>query len=154
TGSGLLALLAARSGARALALDINPEAVGCASRNARRNGLAERMEVVESDVFDAVEPARRFNLVVTNPPFYPRTAQEPSDHAFASGLDHAFFTKLAAGLSARLKPKGRLIMIHSSDTDFAPIARQFEARGLSWRVSAKHRGLFETLTIREFRRAG
>ncbi|MBX7183870.1 MAG: 50S ribosomal protein L11 methyltransferase, partial [Vicinamibacteria bacterium] len=42
TGSGLLALLAARSGARALALDINPEAVGCASRNARRNGLAER----------------------------------------------------------------------------------------------------------------
>ena len=153
TGSGLLALLAARSGAYALALDISPAAVGCASANARRNGLAERVEVLESDVFDAIETGRRFDLVITNPPFYPRAAQEPSDHAFASGVDHAFFVKLAAGLPGRLKPNGRLLMIHTSDTDFAPIAQLFAARGLECRVLTRRRGLFETLTIRDFRRA-
>lgn len=153
TGSGLLALLAARSGARALALDINPAAVGCASANSRRNSLAERMEVLESDVFEAVETGRRFDLVVTNPPFYPRAAKGPSDHAFASGLDHAFFTKLAAGLPGRLKPNGKLLMIHSSDTDFAPIARLFAAERLECRVLTRRRGLFETLTLRDFRRA-
>ena len=151
TGSGFLALLAARSGARVAALDINPVAAECASVNARRNGLEDRVNVVASDVFDQVEPGRRFDLVVTNPPFYPRAATSAPDHAFAAGVGNGFFAKLAESLPGRLKDGGTLVMIQSSDADFEPIGRMFEGRGLEQRVVGERRGVFETLTIREFR---
>lgn len=54
-----------------LALDVNPEAVQAAQDNARRNGVADRLEVRLSDVFDAVEPAAEgpFDVVVFDSPF-------------------------------------------------------------------------------------
>lgn len=153
TGSGLLALLAARAGASVTAIDLDPIAIACATGNARRNGLDGRVRVIASDVFDHTPAERRFDLVITNPPFYPRDARTPADRAFAAGAGNAFFAKLADGLPGRLKPGGCLAMIQSSDADFAPIARLLEARGMKGRVVRERRGLFETLTIREFAQA-
>ena len=46
TGSGILAVAAARLGAASVtAIDLDPEALGVARRNAERNGVAERVEV-------------------------------------------------------------------------------------------------------------
>jgi release factor glutamine methyltransferase len=151
TGSGILALLAARSGALVTAIDVDPPAAACASLNARRNELEDRVNVVTSDVFDQLEPGRRFDLVVTNPPFYPRAAKSAADHAFAAGLGNGFFARLAASLRGRLVEGGALVMIQSSDADFGPIGRMFEERGFKSRVAGRRRGLFETLTLREFR---
>ncbi len=150
TGSGILALLAARSGAVVTALDVDPVAVACASLNAGRNKLEDRVNVVASDVFDRAEPGRRFDLVVTNPPFYPRAARDAADHAFAAGVGNGFFAKLAESLPGRLVEGGALVMIQSSDADFEPIGRMFEERGYRSQVVGRRRGLFETLTIREF----
>jgi release factor glutamine methyltransferase len=152
TGSGLLGLVAARAGARVLAADINPEAVRCARENALRNGLESRFEAYESDIFDGIGPALRFDVVVTNPPFYPRSPRDAADLAFAAGVDHAFFSKLALQLPDRLHEGGRAVLVQSSDTDFAPIARIFDAAGLRGETVGVRRGFFETLTIREFRR--
>ena len=151
TGSGLLGLVAAREGATVVAVDIDPVAVACALGNARRNGLEERMSVLESDVFDRVSTGLRFDLVVTNPPFYPRAPERPLDRAFAAGAGNEFFSKLAESLPHRLADQGALVLIQSSDVDFAPIAGMLESRGLTERVVLERRGLFETLTIREFR---
>lgn len=151
TGSGILALLAARSGALVTALDVDQAAAACASLNARRNNLADRVNVVVSDVFDQLEPGRRFDLVVTNPPFYPRAAKGAADHAFAAGIGNGFFARLAESLPGRLAEGGALVMIQSSDADFEPIGRMFERRGFSARVVGEKRGFFETLTIREFK---
>jgi release factor glutamine methyltransferase len=150
TGSGLLALLAARAGAKVTALDLSPAAVSCASENARRNGLQDRVRVIRSDVFAGLEGADRFDFVITNPPFYARDATSLPDHAFAAGASNDFFARLAASLPARLTGDGVLLMILSSDIDDSPIARVLEARGLQGRVLEEKRGLFETLTIREF----
>lgn len=150
TGSGLLALIAARAGAAVTALDVSSVAVACAAANALRNGLAERLSVFESDVWSAIPVERTFDLVISNPPFYPREARGDSDHAFAAGEHHAFFDKLAQGLPTRLRDGGSLLLVHSSDTDFTPIARILEARGLRGKVVLHKRGLFETLTVRRF----
>jgi HemK-related putative methylase len=150
TGSGILALLAARSGASVVAVDLNPAALACASSNARRNGLADRVSVIESDVFTGLPAETRFDLVITNPPFYPRAAESPGDRAFSAGVGNAFFVTLAEGVPERLRPGGRLLMIQSSDADFSPIARLLEAKGLNTRIVLERRGLFETLTVREF----
>lgn len=153
TGSGLLGLLAARAGAHVTATDINPAAVECAGRNAARNGVSDRMLVAQADVFDGLQGHATFQIIVTNPPFYPRHPENAADHAFASGVGHQFFTHLATELPSRLATDGRLLMVHSSDTDFEPISRILEGCGLKGRVVRTRRGLFETLTVREFARA-
>jgi 16S rRNA G1207 methylase RsmC len=58
TGSGVLALSAAKAGAAsALALDINPAAVEAAQLNAERNRL-DRVRAQESNLFSAVSAIR------------------------------------------------------------------------------------------------
>lgn len=153
TGSGLLALIAARAGASVVATDISRTAVECARANATRNRLADRIAFAESDVWDAVPDAAPFDLVVTNPPFYPREIESVADHAFAAGVHHAFVSRLAEGLRARLAAGGSLLMIHSSDEDFTPVGQLLAEHGLQGVVVMEQRGLFETLTIREFRDA-
>jgi release factor glutamine methyltransferase len=75
TGSGCIAvaLLHARTDARALALDISPDALRVAERNARRNGVAERMLALASDCLGALGAQEyadlRFDLVASNPPY-------------------------------------------------------------------------------------
>src|SRR5271170_795523 len=57
TGSGILALAAARAGATdVVALDINPMAVSAATDNSRANGLGDRVTAVCSDLMSALAP--------------------------------------------------------------------------------------------------
>ncbi|MCA1612726.1 MAG: peptide chain release factor N(5)-glutamine methyltransferase [Acidobacteria bacterium] len=72
TGSGcvVVSLLHERADALALALDISPDALAVAARNAARHGVSDRLELLASDCFDALAPpARKFSLVVSNPPY-------------------------------------------------------------------------------------
>lgn len=151
TGSGLAALAAARAGAQVTALDIDPVAVQCTSENARGNGLADRIHTLRSDVWERVDPALRFDLVISNPPFYSRDAEGPADQAFAAGADYSFFTRLADGLGHRLAAHGSLVLVHSSDVPIAEIAGRMRAAGLSLHPLREHRGVFETLSLNEFK---
>ncbi|HUD54594.1 MAG TPA: methyltransferase [Terracidiphilus sp.] len=68
TGSGILSLSAARFSEAVVATDLNPRAVACARFNARLNGI-ETIEVLEGDCFAPVAN-RRFDLILSNPPFF------------------------------------------------------------------------------------
>ena len=75
TGSGCIAvaLLHARTDARALALDVSPGALRVAERNAERHGVRGRMLALASDCFDALGSEEyadlRFDLIASNPPY-------------------------------------------------------------------------------------
>ena len=75
TGSGCIAvaLLYARPDARAYALDVSPEALRVAARNAERHGVRGRLQLAASDCFDALRADEhagvRFDLVASNPPY-------------------------------------------------------------------------------------
>jgi len=61
TGSGILALAAARAGAtEVLALDINPNAALSALENARANGLGDRVTVACMNLLAALPPLPLF----------------------------------------------------------------------------------------------
>ncbi|HEY1986667.1 MAG TPA: class I SAM-dependent methyltransferase [Terracidiphilus sp.] len=68
TGSGILSLGAAQYSDHVVATDLNERAVDCARFNARLNG-AENIEVVSGDCFAPVA-GRRFDLILSNPPFF------------------------------------------------------------------------------------
>ena len=120
TGSGCLAILLARGFRRANidAADISPAALAVARRNVRDYQLAQRIRLVQSDLFSALG-GKTFDLIVSNPPYVataamrrlpPEYRHEPS-LALASGkdgLDAARAILLQA--AAHLNPGGMLVM--------------------------------------------
>jgi SAM-dependent methyltransferase len=108
TGTGVLALLLARRGARVVATDVEPRAVACARENAARLGLADRVEVVEADLF----PPGRFDLVVSNPPWIPGAPHGPLDRAIFDP-EGQVLERLVLGLPERLAPGGEAWIVIS-----------------------------------------
>ena len=70
TGSGCLAVLAARSfpQARIDAVDISKDALGVAARNIADYGLGERIKLHRGDLFGPIGEAR-YDLIISNPPY-------------------------------------------------------------------------------------
>lgn len=115
TGSGVLALEAARLGAReVLAFDLCPAAVECASSNAAASGLP--VEVRLGTLQDAVRHGP-FDLVVTNPPYVPSTlppAGTGPDRAWDAGADGRVVLDELCALAPRLiAPGGALLLVQS-----------------------------------------
>ncbi|MBP1717707.1 MAG: D-alanine--D-alanine ligase [Deltaproteobacteria bacterium] len=74
-GSGLLSIAAAKSGAAyVLATDLDPVSLNTTRSNARRNGVADRVEVAAGAWFEAVpreEREKGFNVILATPPQTP-----------------------------------------------------------------------------------
>ncbi|WP_030391734.1 MULTISPECIES: HemK2/MTQ2 family protein methyltransferase [Kitasatospora] len=116
TGSGSLALIAAKKGADVLAVDLNPDAVAAVRVNAELNQVADRVEARESDVFAAVEG--RFDLIVFNPPFQWFAA---ADYADVAGTDAGYraLTRFFAEARDHLTEGGRMVLFFSTMGDVA-----------------------------------
>ncbi len=72
TGSGCIAIsiLHERPQMRGIATDISHDALRVAARNAAQHGVGERLQLVATDCFAALDPSRvRFRLIVSNPPY-------------------------------------------------------------------------------------
>ena len=51
------------------AIDISPEALAVATRNAGKHGLADRVSFLEGDLFAALAPGDTFDFILSNPPY-------------------------------------------------------------------------------------
>ena len=114
TGTGFLALVAARRAARAVGTDINPEAVRALKINALLNRLEDRVEAREGDLFTPVA-GERFDLILFNPPYFSPSAPghpaDPWEYAWRDvGGARARFVAEAA---RHLTPGGRLLICDS-----------------------------------------
>ena len=71
TGSGNIAITIAKhwKNCRIQALDISDEALAVARENAVQHKVADRIEFVQSDLFEKIDSSRRFDLVISNPPY-------------------------------------------------------------------------------------
>jgi HemK-related putative methylase len=144
TGSGVCAVFAARHAAKVVAVDINRSAVRCASINAQLNGLDERIEVLHGDLF-APLAARRFDLVLFNPPFMFGVPKDDRDAAWRSN-DAA--VRFAAGLGAHLAPGGSALLLLSTWGDACgAFLAELAARGFELSVVTRRRYINETVTI-------
>lgn len=70
TGTGCIALAFAHAlpDAHITATDINPDALNLAQKNANANDLST-ISFIQSDIFDALDPSTKFDLIVANPPY-------------------------------------------------------------------------------------
>jgi len=146
TGSGIQAITAGRTARRVVAVDINPQAVRCARRNVRRNGLDGRVEVRHGDLFSPLQPRERFDVILFTPPYFEGRLRQPIDHALYDP-DKGLAGKFLAGAAERLAPGGCVQMLYSSMAGPERVLRMAEEAGWRWSVMAEKRGRFETLTI-------
>ncbi|ATL32549.1 HemK2/MTQ2 family protein methyltransferase [Streptomyces formicae] len=115
TGSGALALAAARHGARVTAVDISWRAVWTTRLNALLNGAA--VTVRRGDL-GAVPDLGTFDLALSNPPYVPSPRSLPprgAARAWEGGLSGRTVVDPACAAAARaLRPGGTLLMVHSA----------------------------------------
>jgi release factor glutamine methyltransferase len=71
TGSGIIAVCAAKHlpGCRVTAVDTSPAALEVAKSNAEKHGVVERIEFIRSDLFADIAPEKKFDFILSNPPY-------------------------------------------------------------------------------------
>jgi release factor glutamine methyltransferase len=118
TGTGILALAAARAGScDVLAIDINPDAIRAATDNARENGLDGRVTALCSNLMAAVPPEPVFDVIVSNPPYFPGEPRDIADRAWVAGPAYRDILPLFEQARQRLRSNGRMYVLLSSDSD-------------------------------------
>jgi release factor glutamine methyltransferase len=122
TGSGNLAVAVARlhKEAHVTAVDLSPEALAVAQRNAVKHGVGSRVRMLQGDVFGPLAAEERFDFVLSNPPYIPHDelarlepgVRDYEPHlALDGGKDgFAVFDRLVAGAPRHLNPGGYLIV--------------------------------------------
>ena len=108
TGTGILALAAARLGAEVLAIDLDPEAVAAALENVRLNDLIDRVWVEETPLTSL---RQQFGLILAN-----ITAPD--------------LLQLAESLTGRLLNEGVLIISGFLAEDAARLEDRYQGLGL------------------------
>lgn len=120
TGSGCLAILAALAfpNADVDAVDLSKDALDVAAKNVADYGLADRVELIESDLFAALD-GRSYDVILSNPPYVnaesvaalpPEYQAEPA-LALGSGEDGLDATRqILAHAKQHLNPGGLLVV--------------------------------------------
>jgi release factor glutamine methyltransferase len=142
SGSGALAVRAALGGPdrEVWAVDVSRRAVLTIRINAALNGV--RVRAVRGDLFAAVA-GRRFDAIVSNPPYVPAAADalptRGRERAWDAGRDgRALLDRICTGAPAHLRPGGVLLVVHSSLLGLAPTVAALD--GLAVDVAARETG--------------
>ncbi len=120
TGSGCLAILLAHAfpDAQVDALELSPEALQVAARNVANYDLEERIELLQSDLFQAVQ-GRTYDVIISNPPYVKQASMQtlPLEYqrepalALASGADGLDHVRAIVDQAAQhLNPGGILVV--------------------------------------------
>ena len=125
TGSGFLALLAARRAQHTVGTDINPEAVRALRINALLNHLEDKVEARQGDLFGSVI-GERFDVIIFNPPYFAGQAKDLWEHSWRDV--NRVRARFVAEAAQFLRPGGR-VLVSDSDIAVDRLDQSFSAAG-------------------------
>ncbi|MDX2245885.1 MAG: methyltransferase [Bacteroidia bacterium] len=135
-GSGIISVFAAQQGAFVTASDISEIAVANIQTNAIQNQVS--LTVILSDLFVRF-PEIKFDIIVINPPYYPRYPESEKEYAFFCGEKFEYFERLFAALPGYILPGATIWMILSEDCDIQRITAIGEKNKISIKEIEKQR---------------
>ena len=127
TGSGLIAIqLAQRTPeAQVTAIEIDAAAAGQAQENVARSPWGDRMEVVCMD-FGAYSPQEKFDLIVSNPPYFVDALRSPdAQRRMARHTEGLNYEVLFRHSSELLAEDGRLAIIIPTEVEELALGSAF-----------------------------
>jgi release factor glutamine methyltransferase len=152
TGSGILALAAARAGAASVvALDINPNAAMAAAENADANGFSHKLMALNSNLLSALTPHPVFDVILSSPPSFPGEPRDVADRAWHAGPRYRDIAMLFVQARERLTSGGCMYVLFSSDSDLDLLGSLINRAGFVARLVAERSILIESLIIYELR---
>jgi len=150
TGSGILALAAARAGAaHVTATDINPSAALTATENARTNAVGDRVVAVCTDLLSAIAPRPIFDVILSSPPKHAGEPRNLADRGWHAGPHYRDIAALFDQSRERLKPGGRLYVMVSSDSDLNLLGTLVDRAGFRASLVHEQSIFIESLIIYE-----
>ncbi|MFB6847444.1 HemK2/MTQ2 family protein methyltransferase [Streptomyces sp. NPDC056373] len=142
TGSGALALEAARRGNRVTAVDVSWSAVWAARLNARIAGLPVRIR--RGNLFGPVR-GENFDLILANPPYVPapdghHRSPRGAARAWDAGADGRLVVDRICGeVPGLLRPGGVLLLVQSALSGPDLTVGRLRTAGLKAAVTRRHR---------------
>lgn len=129
TGSGCVAIAVATHCPQASfwATDISPSALAIAQKNADSNGQSEKIQFLQSDIFDGISDDCVFDSIVSNPPYIPdseieRLEADVRQHeprlALSGGSDGlVYYRRIIQEAASYLKESGTLLLEFSPEQE-------------------------------------
>jgi release factor glutamine methyltransferase len=152
TGSGILALAAARAGAASvLAVDINPNAVLSAEENAQLNGFGDCVSAACMDLLVDVPPQPTFDVILSSPPKHAGEPRDLADVGWHAGPQYRNVAGLFTQARERLKPDGCVYVMVSSDSDLDLFSRLIDEAGFRARLAVERSFYIESMLLYELR---
>jgi release factor glutamine methyltransferase len=150
TGSGILALAAARAGAKTvIAADINPNAALSAAENAQANGLGKQVMAVCSDLLSAIDARPIFDVILSSPPKHGGEPRDLADAGWHAGAGYRHIAALFDHSRQRLKPDGKMFVMLSSDSDLDLFGKLIAKAGFGAKLVHEHSIFIESFVIFE-----
>jgi tRNA1(Val) A37 N6-methylase TrmN6 len=113
-----LCLVARIPGCTVTGVELQPPLAELARRNARLNGVADRLSIVVHDVAEPLPTLETFDHVVSNPPYLAAAVADPSpiaSKALATVESSADLQRWLTVAANAAKPAGTVLLIHRTD---------------------------------------
>ena len=153
TGCGILAVLAAEKADEVLAVDINPYAIKCAKKNAKINGVEDKVEFLLGDLFEPIKPKGIFDLIIFNAPYLPSEIGEEKSwigKAWAGcKTGRKVIDRFISGAPNFMRRNGRIMLVQSSLSNVDESLDAFNKLGLNAKVIAETKVPFEKIVLIE-----
>ena len=147
TGSGILAITAAKNGGDVTAVDISPEALKAAEKNAKRQNV--KIKFILSDLFENI--AEKYDLIIFNPPYIPEDEQDGIvgiSRIYSGGkTGRNVIEAFIQNAGKFLKEDGKIMMVISSLTGEKETIELFRRASFEPRIVAREKVPWEELLV-------
>ena len=148
-GTGLITLIAAENAKSVVATDVSLDAVRNTLENLRRNSLAHRCMVLQSDLLSALGSGAKYSVITFNPPYLPKDSIETEmDTALIGGISGIELTeKFIEQAISHLLDGGRIYTVVSSLSDSEQVKEIMNYHSLKVDIVGRRNLFFEELSV-------
>jgi len=150
TGTGIIAIIAAKKANKVIATDINPHAIDCAVKNLISN-KTYNVELRKGDLFEPVKGGK-FDLILFNTPYLPSGGDDKIDDeldaAWNGGINgRDVIDRFLVDVKDYLKPSGKVQLVQSSLSDNKLTLDLLKKLGFEASITAREKCFFEEIVV-------